>query len=323
MTTMSNAMSRSPKPAAIIGGECAAATWRGGLASLGRRLRLLLIALTLPVLLAGCSAVRLAYNQAPELAYWWLDGYVDFSDAQKPLARGALHDWFVWHRRDELPQYAQLLAQAREQVLAPATPEQACRWFGQINERVDAAFDRALPPLADVMRRMTPAQIAHLERKYASTSDELENDFVKPRPQARQKAQLDRVVDRAEMIYGRLDAAQRARIAEILVESPFDAPRWLAERRARQQDALRTLARLSTEQASVDDAERELRRLAEQSRRSPDDAYRAYQQRLIAFNCSFAARVHNLTTVEQRATAAGRFKSWEEDARVLSLQAAL
>jgi hypothetical protein len=323
MTTMSNAMSRSLKSLTIIGGDRVAAAARGGIGWTARWLRLMLMALLLPGLLAGCSAVRFAYNQAPELSYWWLDGYVDFSDAQKPLARTALHDWFRWHRRDELPQYALLLAQAREQVMAPATSEQACRWFGQINERLDAAFDRALPPLADVMRRLTPAQIAHLERKYASTSEALEKDFVKPGPQERQKMQLDRVVDRAEMIYGRLDAQQRARVAEMLVESPFDAPRWIAERRARQQDALRTLARLSTEQASLAEAERELRRLAEQSRRSPDDAYRSYQQRLIAFNCSFAARIHNLTTAEQRAAAAGRLKGWEDDARMLALEAAL
>ena len=320
---MSNAMSRSPKPVAIIGGAPATTAVPSAASWLVRRLRLLMLVLLMPGLLAGCSAVRLAYNQAPELAYWWLDGYVDFSDAQSPLARGALHDWFRWHRRDELPQYALLLAQAREQVLAPATPEQACRWFGQINERLDAAFDRALPPLADVMRRMTPAQIAHLERKYASTSETLENDFVKPKPQERQKAQLGRLVDRAEMIYGRLDTVQRARMAEMLVESPFDAPRWIAERRARQQDVLRTLSRLSAEQASLAEAERELRRLAEQSRRSPDDAYRSYQQRLIAFNCSFAARVHNLTTAEQRASAASKFKGWADDARMLALETAL
>ena len=32
--------------------------------------------------LAGCSAVRLAYHQAPELAYWVLDDYADFNGAQ-------------------------------------------------------------------------------------------------------------------------------------------------------------------------------------------------------------------------------------------------
>ena len=34
--------------------------------------------------LSGCSALRLGYNTAPELAYWWIDGYADFDDAQAP-----------------------------------------------------------------------------------------------------------------------------------------------------------------------------------------------------------------------------------------------
>ena len=33
---------------------------------------------TLLLLLSGCSMVRLSYDQGPRLAWWWLDGYVDF-----------------------------------------------------------------------------------------------------------------------------------------------------------------------------------------------------------------------------------------------------
>ena len=35
-------------------------------------------------LLGGCSSVRLAYGNGPQLAWWWLDGYVDFSTEQTP-----------------------------------------------------------------------------------------------------------------------------------------------------------------------------------------------------------------------------------------------
>ncbi|MFM8901356.1 MAG: hypothetical protein ACKOF9_15630 [Burkholderiales bacterium] len=41
----------------------------------------------LPVLLAACSAARLGYGQGPTLAYWWLDGYVDFNEAQSLRVR--------------------------------------------------------------------------------------------------------------------------------------------------------------------------------------------------------------------------------------------
>ena len=40
--------------------------------------------------LAACSAVKLAYNNLPELSYWWLDGYLDFDGAQTPRVRDEL-----------------------------------------------------------------------------------------------------------------------------------------------------------------------------------------------------------------------------------------
>ena len=42
------------------------------------------------LLLGGCSAVRIGYNQAPTLAWWWLDGYLDFDAAQAPQVKAAL-----------------------------------------------------------------------------------------------------------------------------------------------------------------------------------------------------------------------------------------
>jgi hypothetical protein len=56
--------------------------------------------------LAGCSAIKLAYNQAPTLAYGWLDGYLDFNDQQSPQVRDALNRLFAWHRASELPKTA-------------------------------------------------------------------------------------------------------------------------------------------------------------------------------------------------------------------------
>ncbi len=281
----------------------------------------LVIALSVAVWLAGCSATRLVYNQAPEIAYWWLDGYVDFNDVQTLRARESLDDWFAWHRRNELPQYAALLSRAREEVVAPATAEQACRWFDEVNLRIDAAFERALPGLADALRGLSPAQLAHLERKYADSNETFADDYLPTQSEARLKAQFKRALDRIEAIYGRLSRAQRDRVAALALQSPFDPARWLAERRVRQQDALQTLARLATEQASAPQAAAALRTLVQRARVSPSGEYHANQQRLIQFNCGFAAQMHNLTTAEQRAQAAEQLKDWEDDARALAAKA--
>lgn len=47
-------------------------------------------------LLAGCSTVRLAYNQVPHLAYWQLNRYLDLSDAQTERVR-ADYLQATWH----------------------------------------------------------------------------------------------------------------------------------------------------------------------------------------------------------------------------------
>ena len=76
--------------------------------------------------LAACSTLKLAYNNLPELSYWWLDGYLDFGGAQTPRVRDDLAELLAWHRRHELPRLVELLRGA--QALAPEniTPQQAC-----------------------------------------------------------------------------------------------------------------------------------------------------------------------------------------------------
>ncbi|MDO9316016.1 MAG: DUF6279 family lipoprotein [Burkholderiaceae bacterium] len=281
----------------------------------------LAVTLCAVVWLTGCSAVRLVYNQAPDITYWWLDGYVDFNEQQSLRAKEALGDWFAWHRRTELPHYAALLSRARSEVAGPATSEQACRWFDELNLRFDAGFERALPGLADVMRRLSPVQIAHLEHKYADNNESLAEDYLQDRPEARVKAQFKRALERIEMVYGRMSSAQRDRIAALALQTPFDPERWLAERQRRQQDTLQTLARLNADQATVEQAMAALRVLVQRSRVSPNDDYRAYQQQLVQFNCGFAAQVHNLSAPDQRAKAAAQLKDWEDDARALAAQA--
>jgi dihydrodipicolinate synthase/N-acetylneuraminate lyase len=69
--------------------------------------------------LTACSAVKLGYGAAPELAFWRLDAYLDFDDAQAAQVRDDLATLHQWHRSNELPRYAALLEQAER--LAPAT----------------------------------------------------------------------------------------------------------------------------------------------------------------------------------------------------------
>jgi hypothetical protein len=273
--------------------------------------------------LSGCSAVRVGYNQAPTLAWWWLDGYMDFNAEQEPRVKEALNQWFAWHRTTQLPDYANLLAAAQVQVMQPATPAQVCRWADDLRARIAVAFAQGVPMAADLLPSLKAEQLAHLERKYRKSNQEFEEDFLQPQAEERLKASVKRGIDRTEMLYGRLDERQRQLIAAGVAASPFDAAAWFAERQRVQIETLQTLARLSAGGAARADRDSNLaglQALAVRVQRAQDGDYRAYQQRLSEYNCAFFAQVHNSTTLAQRQTARAKLKAWEDDLRALVAQ---
>ena len=277
------------------------------------------------VLLGGCSAVRIGYNQAPTLAWWWFDGYMDFDAEQSPKVKDALNQWFAWHRATQLPDYANLLAAAQVQVLQPATPQQVCRWSDDVRLRLAAAFAQGIPLAVDLLPGLKPEQLAHLERRYRKSNRDFQEAFLQQDSNDRLDAAVKRTIDRAEMLYGRLDERQRQLVAAGVAASPFDAEVWFAERQAVQGETLQTLSRLSAGGPARADRESNLaglQALAARVQRATPGPYRSYQQRLTEYNCAFIAQLHNSTTPAQRQTARNKLKGWEEDLRALAAQKA-
>lgn len=278
------------------------------------------------MLLAGCSAARLGYGQGPTLAYWWLDGYVDFNEAQSLRVREDLTQWFDWHRSTQLPDYAGLLARARAEVLEPVTAAQLCRWNDEVAQRVDTALAQAVPAFSEWALTLTPAQLTHLERQYAKANAKMVEEQLQGDASERQSAALKRIQERAQNLLGKLNEAQRARLQRGIAEAPLDAALWLEERKARQQDILGVLRRVQSLAASKvpseaarakSEAQAGLRAITVHWRQSPRESFRVLQQRAATHNCQLAADVMNLSTPAQRVFAADKLKGWEEDVRGL------
>jgi hypothetical protein len=272
----------------------------------------------LVVLMTGCTAVRLGYNNGPQLAWWWLDNYVDFSREQAPPVREALDRWFEWHRPTQLPEYATFLAAAQKAVVAPTTATEVCRWQAAVRDQIEPAIDRALVHAADVLPTLGEAQFKHIEQRYAKGLDEMREEFLQPDPAARLKQSIKRARERSEQLYGRLDELQLRVIAAGVAASPFDPQVWMAERQRRHRDTMQTLRRLAADKADRDQRLAALRALTERMERSSNPDYRAYQQKLADYNCTLAAQVHNATTPVQRQRARDKLKGWEDDMRALA-----
>jgi len=270
------------------------------------------------MIMGGCSAVRLGYNNAPDLTYWWLDSYLDFDTAQTLRVRADLQTWQDWHRKEELPQYAEWLKGLQPLVNQTVSAEQVCDLYATIETRLLVATGRLLPTAAAVAPLLQPGQLAHLKRTWEKRNQEWREDWLDGTPAERAKHRLKKFLERAESFYGTLNDAQVARIGTMLEASPFDAGAQYRERLRRQQDTAQTLQELRAGNATEAQAQAELQALLNRSVRSPQAAMRQYQDRMRQHSCNLLAVLHNSATPAQRTKLSQTLQGYENDARTLS-----
>lgn len=285
-----------------------------------RRFGAIILALGFAVGLSACSAVKLGYNNLPELAFWWLDGYADFTDTQEGTVKDALAQLHAWHRREELPRLAELLGRMEQLAPGPITAPQTCEIVTELQARAFAVADRAEPAVLTLATAVTTAQLQHLERKYRSSNESYRQDWIEAGPEAMQQKRFDQLVDRSETIYGRLDEAQRAVLRQGLAQSIFDPRRLLAERQRRQQDLLQTLRKVSDPALPGTEVRAAMKAFLERSVRAPDPVMRKYQEDLLQEGCRLFAAVHATTLPPQRQQAAQRLRAYQRDLRELAAQ---
>lgn len=288
----------------------------------GALLRIISLAalLALAGALQACSAIKIAYNQATELAFWQLDGYLDFTEPQTAPVRQALADVHQWHRQTQLPAYMGALQKWQSWLPGELEEAQACALIEEVRAHLLALSDRSEAAALPFVATLEPQQLDHLKRKFSKLNAEYRGDFLDGTPQALLDKRVKKAVSRAEMLYGTLEARQVAVIRSRLAQSPFDARVSLAEHQRRQQDALRTLAPLIAGRSTVEQVRPALRGYFERSLNSPDPAYRRYQEQLTREGCKTLAELHNSTTAAQRASAVQTLKGYEQDLKILAAQ---
>lgn len=267
-------------------------------------------AILLALGLAACSTARLAYNQAPNLTYWWLDGHIDFTSDQTPQVRSKIDDFFQWHRSNELPAYSRRLQAWQAMAVRDITPAEACAEFEVVRERIDAAAERMVAPMARVALQLDAAQLANLQRRQTKSNDDFAKEHLSPTPDRALEERLKKATERSERFYGPLTSAQRDLLREQLRQSPWDPERTQAERQRRQADLLQTVQNL---QANPAMAEQAVREHVARINQSPTPGYPAYSRQLVQHGCAQFAALHNSTTPEQRANAVKALKGYEED----------
>ncbi|MEO5793893.1 MAG: DUF6279 family lipoprotein [Rhodoferax sp.] len=270
--------------------------------------------------LQACTGIKLGYNNGVDLAAWWLDGHIDFNKAQSKQVRDDLRQLQLRNRQQDLPDYAQTLRQTQTLVVHDLSTEQVCAVGTTVRGYIDALLVDAEPAATTLVQSLTPAQISYLERKYAKTNAEYRSDWLALTPTEMHQKRYDKALERAEMVYGRMDAAQKTLIRQQVEQSHFDPQQVQAERLRRQTDTLQTLRQLQRDPTTAADTRTAVRGLLERSMHSPQPSYRAYAEALAQQDCQGIAVVHNSTTPKQREAAVRWLAGYEQSLRELAAQ---
>jgi hypothetical protein len=280
-----------------------------------------LVAVSMSVILTGCSAVRLGYNNLPDIASWWLDSYIDFTDTQGPQAKVALQKLQTWHRKEELPAIAELLVQA--QTLAPQniTPEQACKIWEAAQVRIESFVQESSRLAAPVVSQLSAKQLKHLEKEWATRNEDWKKQWVQGSPDSRIKKRVDLAAERFNSFYGDLNLEQRQVLKQQFLQSTWSPEASYQRRLKRQQEQLIALQAMSSEITKpampLPQVEKALHSLILQSVWPKDAGDLSKQLQLEQQACQNLAQLHNTMTPAQRLKAQRKLKDYETDVREL------
>ncbi|WP_229256725.1 DUF6279 family lipoprotein [Duganella lactea] len=287
----------------------------------GRRTIYGLFVMLLLAVLAGCSSLKLAYNNGDTLLYWWLDGYVDLNSEQKGWVKDDIDRLFQWHRKSQLQDYIQLLQTAQRQLSSGPTQADLQNDYDDIKRRTEALLLQATPQLAELARSLQPEQIATLERKFAANNAEFRKKNMRGDKEAQQRYRFKKSMEQFELWFGNFTAEQQAQIRQASDARPLNNEIWLDERARRQNSILALVRKVQSEKLGKEATQALIQTLIKEGFRRLDNSERsAFFDAAEEGNIKLVLTVIQLATPTQKAHAQRRMQGWIDDFRSLAAQ---
>ncbi|OBV39547.1 DUF6279 family lipoprotein [Janthinobacterium psychrotolerans] len=289
-------------------------------APLHQRFTCVLLALML-VVVAGCSSLRLAYNNGDTVLYWWLNAYVDLDRDQKGWVREDIDKLFDWHRKTQLRDYVEILRKGQKQVQGNPTQADLMADYSEIKSRTQSLLLKAAPDLADLARSLKPEQIAQMEKKFKSNNDDYRKKFLSGDQEKRQQLRYKKSMEQFELWFGSFSSEQEALIRKASDARPLDNEIWLDERSRRQRNVLALVQKVQNEKLGKEATvalintliKDSFDRLEHSDRKAFFDAFENSTAQMIL-------TVIKIATPAQKAHAVKRMQGWIDDFNSLATQ---
>jgi hypothetical protein len=269
-----------------------------------------LAAVWLLALLAGCSAVEFAYNNADTWLRWQAGRYIEFRDRQAEEFDSRLASFLAWHRARALPQYAELADEAGARLTRGVSHADLVWGYDAIRQQSGEGLRRAGAELGDFLDRLSPAQIEHLEERFAEDNRKVARESLEGTPEERRSRRLKRIVHALEDWLGELSDAQRERVRQFNEQAPLNGELRDRERRRRQAEFLAMLR--------ARESGRRLADWAAQWDRGREPAFTAAHRAYMDNFFTMLADLERTLNARQRQVAIARLREYARDFDMLA-----
>ena len=264
-------------------------------------------------LLTGCSAVRLAYDNADLYLRWKIGSYLDVHGAESDELDERIDEFMDWHRTQALPRYARLADDAARRIARGLTRLDLVWAYDAVMAQARESLYAGTERLAPLLDRLTPEQLRYMERGIAEDNRKFARESLRGNERERRERRAARIAERVEDWVGKLSKTQVDRIRQFSDRAPLAAEMRERDRRRLQADAM---AILHARQAGERLAER-----ISQWQVGRDPAFTAANEIVVKEFFALVLDLERTLTPDQRARATGQLRRYAHDMRVLASRA--
>ncbi len=256
--------------------------------------------------LAGCGAIRLAYDNADIWIRWRAEHYLDLRADQVATLNARVADFLAWHRQDALPRYANYLDEAARRFADGLTRQDLVWAYDSARAQLRHDAQAAAARVGEVLEGLDADQLANLERRFVEDNQKYAREYLSGSQEKRREKRTERNADRIEDWFGRLTEEQAERVKRHSDEQPL-----IDELRDRERKRLQTEFLVLVRQKK---GREDLAALALQLvPGGGDPAYVAAMRRYMDSYMDLLVDISRMATPRQRERAVARLRGYARD----------
>lgn len=202
----------------------------------------LLLAAAMLLLLAGCSTLRLVYNQADHILAYMANDYFDLDHHQRHEFHARIDPLLKWHRQEALPDYVRFLGEIKKRAEHPLTRDDAMWMVDGVRARFRAIATKGTPDAVEMLASLTPDNIQALEKQFAKVNQKFMREYqLGGNREQQRRARTERTLKRIKDWTGPLTQAQEEKITALYERVPYTESVRHRDRQRRQKEFLALL----------------------------------------------------------------------------------